>query len=104
MRPEEPGLHLSGAVAFLVLLAATAGAGIVASDLGAAHHLLGGVRPVAAEVQLRQFALLLALNVAGEILHRGLRRFALLVTRAGPGGRRLFLLLVRFWVRTYRLR
>src|ERR1051325_4693035 len=53
-------------VALLILLAAAAGARIVAADLGSAQDLFRPVRPIAAEVQLLQLLFLLALDVARE--------------------------------------
>src|ERR1035438_3253952 len=84
-------------VTLLILLAAAAGAGVVAAGLGAADHGLGGSRSFAAhELQLLHLALFLALHVAGEFLHGGFRRLALLLARVGTQGRCLALLFLVF--------
>src|SRR5581483_10638010 len=90
-----PGATLGrGSVTFLVFLAAAAGAWIVAADLGPAHYLLGAIRAVAAEMQFGQFPLLLALDIAREVLHAALGSLALLLGRIGT--RRLFLRFLLF--------
>ena len=70
-------------MALLVLLAAPAGARVVAAHLLSGHRLLGASRIVAAELQRRQFLLLLALDIAREVLHGALGGLLLLLARAG---------------------
>src|SRR5450432_4585120 len=59
-------------MALFVFLAAAAGARVVTADFLASLHRTGARAIVAAELYLRQFPFLLALDVAGEILHGGL--------------------------------
>src|SRR5579883_1097873 len=83
-------------VALLVFLPAPAGARVVAPDFRPAHHLLGAVRAIPAELQLLQLLLFLALDVAREVLDLALGSEALLVARLGTLGRliaHLFLVL-----------
>src|SRR5271157_2019161 len=65
-----PPHSCSGTVAFLILLAAAARAGVVAADFLAGHHLFGAGGTVTAhELQFRQLLFLVALDVAREVLH-----------------------------------
>src|SRR6185369_3707416 len=75
----------SSPVALLVLLAAAAGARIVASHLLPGDCLLGAAGIVAAQLQSRQFLVLLALDIAREVLHGALG--GLLLFRTGAVGR-----------------
>src|ERR1019366_6240802 len=76
-------------VALLILLPAAAGTRIVPPGLLPRHHRRRPARPVAAhELQLLHLALLLALDVAREVLHSGLGRQPLLLV--GVGSRRSF--------------
>src|ERR1017187_8739173 len=79
-------------VALLILLPAAAGTRIVPPGLLPRHHRRRTARIVAAhELQLRHLALLLALDVAREVLHRGFRRLPLRLV--GVGSRRFLLAL-----------
>src|ERR1041384_327093 len=92
-------LSALSAVALLVLLAAPTRTRIVASDFGAAHHLLRTVGAVAAEMQRLQLLVLLALDVAREVLHRALGGLTLQLTGVGARGSFLGLFLFLIGIR-----
>src|ERR1700686_4814085 len=76
-------LILRRAMALFVFLAAAARAWVVAADLLAGLHRPGAGAVVAAELQLRQFPFLLALDVASEVLHGVLGGLARLLRGVG---------------------
>src|SRR5581483_4143039 len=78
LTPRRPRLE-SGPVAFLVLLAAAAGAWIVAAGLLFRDGLLllGGCSTASDELQRGHFLVLFALDVAGEVLDDALSGAAL---------------------------
>src|ERR1017187_8637920 len=79
-------------VALLILLPAATRTRIVPTSLLPRHHRRRTARIVAAhELQLGHLALLLALDVAREVLHRGFRRLPLCLV--GVGSRRFLLAL-----------
>src|SRR5271157_3074841 len=78
------------AVALFVLLAAAAGAWIVAAHLLPGVHRLRSAGSIPAdELQFLQLLLLLALNIAREVLHAALGRLALRLRGGGAGCRGL---------------
>src|SRR5260370_11903837 len=84
LRSSKKGSKLrSLTMALFVFLSASTGARIVAADLAVVDRLLVAVARIVSpyKLQLGQFLFLLALNIAGEILDRGLRRRPLLLAR-----------------------
>src|SRR5260370_31851159 len=85
LRSSKKGSKLrSLTMALFVFLSASTGARIVAADLAVVDRLLVAVARIVSpyKLQLGQFLFLLALNIASEILDRGLRRRPLLLARS----------------------
>src|SRR5260370_546448 len=70
--PRVPVVRSAG-VAFLGFLAAGAGTRVVAPDLLTAHYRLCAGAVIPTELQLSQLLVFLALDIAREVLHVGLR-------------------------------
>src|ERR1035441_5005459 len=84
-KPDKFVPHPLRPVTLLILLPAAAGTRIVPPGLLPPHNRRTTSRIVAAhELQRLHLALLLALDVAREVLHRGFRRLPLCLVGVGP--------------------